>query len=122
VLPVTVAPETLDVKVPETPVIVVERTVSPVITAPDTWEVNTPDTPVTFVNCAVVPVTVVPDKVPVTVTPLANIAVPVTVKSLTVRLVTLREGVTISWKLPVVALTVVPVMVVPVRFVKVPFV
>jgi hypothetical protein len=83
------------VKVPEIPVITVARTLFPVTVAPDTCVVNTPETPVILLNCADVPVTVVPESVPVTVTPLANEASPVTVSPLTVRSVTLSDGVVI---------------------------
>lgn len=43
--PVTVAPESVVVKTPETPVRFVKRPVSPVITAPEICDVNTPLTP-----------------------------------------------------------------------------
>ena len=124
VLPVTVAPETLVVNVPETPVTFEASNVLPVIVAPDTCVVNTPETPETVENCAVVPVTVVPDNVPLTRTPLANCASPVTVSPLATDKfpLTSRIGVPRTWNVPVVAATVVPVNVVPVTLVNVPFV
>ena len=65
-LPVIVAPESLVVKVPDTPVVLLMRAVSPVIMAPESWLVNTPETPEIVLNCAFAPVMVVPDSVPVT--------------------------------------------------------
>ena len=54
------------VKVPETPVKLLNKPVLPVTVAPDTDVVNVPETPVTVENTAAAPVTVVPDNVPVT--------------------------------------------------------
>ncbi len=45
IVPVTVAPETLVVNTPETPVTLLNCAVLPVIVAPDSWVVNTPLTP-----------------------------------------------------------------------------
>jgi hypothetical protein len=72
VSPVIVAPESLVVNVPETPVILETLTVSPLIVAPLSNVVYTPETLVILVALTVVPVIVVPENVPVTLTVDAN--------------------------------------------------
>ena len=63
-----------------------------------------------------------PDNVPVTCTPEANWASPVTVRPLATERfpVTARIGIFKVWKVPVVASTVVPVIVVPLKLINVP--
>ena len=75
--------------------------------------------PVIVVNKALSPVIVAPLICVVNI-PLADVIVPVTVKPLTERVVTLSDGVDTFWKLPLVALSVVPVIVVPVNEAKLP--